>query len=292
MLIFFANGRLGNQIFQYAFLKTIAKKDETLIIYNFDSIIDVFDVPRRKTLIIKKRRYLRAILRLIARPFLILLSRLRLISLIQQDNDNFDGYKYNSDTYTKKDGILPFTFVDTNFFQSENFFNDNVPNGIIIKSKHLNKANNLLADIPSNKHKIFVHIRRLDYITESCFGIKGLTLPLSYYKNCIRWFEDNIENPFFVFLSDDTEFVEYCFNDIKNKIIFNNEIGVDFAIIVLCKSGIVANSSFSWWGAYLMKERYQVFAPKYWMGYKSHKEFPKGIYTDKFRFIDVFDVKI
>ena len=165
-------------------------------------------------------------------------------------------------------------------------------NDIILKSQHLKKANNLLADIPSNKHKVFVHIRRIDYINESCFGIKGLTLPLSYYKNCIRWFEDNIENPFFVFLSDDTEFVEYCFNDIENKVIFNNEIGVDFAIMVLCKSGIISNSSFSWWGAYLMKERYQVFAPKYWMGYKSHKENPKGIHTDKFRFIDVFDPKL
>jgi len=292
MLIFFADGRLGNQIFQYAFLKTIAKKDETIIIYNFDSMINVFDVPRRKTLIIKKRRYLRAILKLIIRPFLILLSRTRLISLIQQDVDNFGGYKYSSDTYTKKGGIFPFTFVDTSFFQSEKFFADNVVNDIKIKSKNLNKANKLLANIPSNKHKIFVHIRRVDYINESCFGIKGLTLPLSYYKNCIRWFEDNIENPFFVFLSDDTEFVEYCFNDIENKVIFNNEIGVDFAVMVLCKSGIISNSSFSWWGAYLMKERYQVFAPKYWMGYKSHKEYPKGIHTEKFSFIDVFDPKV
>ena len=213
MLIFFADGRLGNQIFQYAFLKTIARKNETLIIYNFDSIIDVFDVSRRKTLIIKRRRYLGITFKLIIKPFLILLSRIRLISLIQQDVDNYNGFKYSSDTYTKKGGILPFTFVDTSFFQSENFFDDNVMNDIIIKSKHLKKANNLLADISSNKHKIFVHIRRVDYITESCLGIKGLTLPLSYYKNCIRWFEDNVENPFFVFLSDDTEFVEYCFND-------------------------------------------------------------------------------
>ena len=189
-------------------------------------------------------------------------------------------------------GILPFRFVDTGFFQSENFFDDNVINDIKIKLKHLKKANNLLANIPSNKHKVFVHVRRGDYINVSCFGIKGVTLPLSYYKNCIRWFEDNIENPFFVFLSDDTEFVEYCFNDIENKIIFSNETGVDFAVMILCKSGIISNSSFSWWGAYLMKERYQVFAPKYWMGYKSHKEYPKGIYTDKFRFIDVFDPKL
>ena len=86
--------------------------------------------------------------------------------------------------------------------------------------------------------------------------------------------------------------MEYCFNDIENKVIFSNEIGVDFAVMILCKSGIISNSSFSWWGAYLMKERYQVFAPKYWMGYKSHKEYPKGIHTEKFSFIDVFDPKL
>jgi len=292
MLIFFADGRLGNQIFQYAFLKTIAKKNETLIIYNFDNMIDVFGVPRGKTLIIKKKRYLRTILRLIIRPFLILLSGIRLISLIQQDVDYYNGLKYNSDTYTKKRGILPISFVDTGFFQSENFFDDSIINNIIIKPKHLKKANDLLVNIPSNQHKVFVHVRRLDYIYESCFGIKGVTLPLSYYKSCIRWYENNIENPFFVFLSDDTEFVEYCFNDIENKVIFNNEIGVDFAVMVLCKSGIISNSSFSWWGAYLMKERYKVFAPKYWMGYKSHKEYPKGIHTEKFSFIDVFDTKV
>ncbi len=292
MLIFFVAGRLGNQIFQYAFLKTIAKKDETLIIYNFDSIIDVFDIPRRKILIIKKGRHLGIIFKFIIGRILILLSRIRLISLIQQDFDCYNGVKYRSDTYTKKGGLLPFTFVETGFFQSEKFFDDNVITNIVIKSKHLRKANNLLANIPSNKHKVFVHVRRVDYINESCFGIKGLTLPLSYYKNCIRWFESNIENPFFVFLSDDTEFVEYCFNDIENKVIFNNEIGVDFAVMVLCKSGIISNSSFAWWGAYLMKERYQVFAPKYWMGYKSHKEFPKGIYTEKFSFIDVLDPKV
>ena len=292
MLFFFADGRLGNQIFQYAFLKTIAKKDETLMIYDFDSIIDVFDVPRRKTFIIKKRRYLRVILKLIARPFLILLSKIRLISLIRQDVDYSNGFKYGCDTYTKKEGILPFSFIDTGFFQSENFFDDNVINDTMIKSKHLRKANNLLENIPSNKHKVFVHVRRVDYINESCFGIKGLTLPLSYYKKCIRWFEDNIENPFFIFLSDDIEFVKYCFNDIENKIIFNNEIGVDFAIMVLCKSGVISNSSFAWWGAYLMKERYQVFAPKYWMGYKSRKEYPKGMHTKKFSFIDVLDPSV
>ena len=292
MLIFFSDGRLGNQIFQYAFLKTIAKKNEILIIYNFDSIIDVFDVPRRKTIIIKRKKYLGINLKLIIRPFLVLLSRIRLISLIQQDVDYYNGFKYYSDTYTKKMGITPFRFVDTGFFQSEKFFGDNVMNDIKIKSKHLNKANNLLANIPSSKHKIFVHVRRLDYINESCFGVKGATLPRAYYQTCIKWFETNIENPFFIFLSDDIEFVECCFNDIENKVIFNNETGVDFAVMVLCKSGIISNSSFSWWGAYLMKERHQVFAPKYWMGYKSHKEFPKGIYTDKFRFIDVFDPKL
>ena len=49
-----------------------------------------------------------------------------------------------------------------------------------------------------------------------------------------------------IFLSDDTEFVEYCFNNIKNKVILNVEIAVGFVVMVLCRSGIVSNSSFSW----------------------------------------------
>ncbi|GAF71019.1 unnamed protein product [marine sediment metagenome] len=267
---------------------------ETLIIYDFDSIIDVLDLPSRKTLIKKWRtNHYRGIMgKLIIRRFLVLLSQIRLISLIKQEEDNVDGFRYYSNTYTKKEGLLPFTFVEHGYFQSEKFFDDNAMNDIIIKPKHLKKANDLLANIPSNKHKIFVHVRRGGIVHESCYGIKGNALPLSYYKNCIRWFENNIRNPFFVFLSDDIEFVDYCFNDIENKLICNNETGVDFAVMVLCKSGIISNSSFSWWGAYLMKERYKVFAPKYWIGYKSHKECPKGIHTEKFSFIDVLDPKI
>jgi hypothetical protein len=64
---------------------------------------------------------------------------------------------------------------------------------------------------------------------------------------------------------------------------------VDFAIITLCEYGIMSNSSYSWWAAYLMKNRKKVFSPKYWLGWKSEQVYPLGITPS---FADVVEVEL
>ena len=49
-------------------------------------------------------------------------------------------------------------------------------------------------------------------------------------------------------------------------------MGVDLAIMSLCEAGICSNSSFSWWGAYLIKDRKKVIMPRYWYGWKQKIE--------------------
>jgi hypothetical protein len=51
---------------------------------------------------------------------------------------------------------------------------------------------------------------------------------------------------------------------------------VDFCILTLCDGGIMSNSTFAWWGGFLMKKG-PLIAPKYWFGFKSKVEFPRGI---------------
>ena len=146
-----------------------------------------------------------------------------------------------------------------------------------IRKEHLDAASKFLRDLPDGSEPIFVHVRRGDYVNESALGKKGLTLPLSYYKDQMRWFEKNVPGAYFVFLTDDAEFVELLFTEFLRKVISPHSQYVDFAIMTLCRYGIISNSSFAWWGAFFMKERRKVFAPKFWMGWKSASEYPMGI---------------
>jgi len=47
--------------------------------------------------------------------------------------------------------------------------------------------------------------------------------------------------------------------------------------MTLCEYGIMSNSSFSYWGGYLMKNRKEVLFPKYWLGFKEKRYSPIGI---------------
>jgi Glycosyl transferase family 11. len=80
-------------------------------------------------------------------------------------------------------------------------------------------------------------------------------LPKKYYLKAIEIISKEVNNPYFIFLSDDPDYVRDCFEDIKPKYISNNPVGVDFALMTLCEYGVCSNSTFSWWGAYLSKNR-------------------------------------
>ena len=61
----------------------------------------------------------------------------------------------------------------------------------------------------------------------------------------------------------------------------------DLAIMNLCEYGVVANSSFSWWGAWMMKNRKKVIFPKYWYGWKLRIESHVGIQPSWCEVIDI-----
>ncbi|MDH3267261.1 MAG: alpha-1,2-fucosyltransferase [Ignavibacteria bacterium] len=281
MIIFIAGGRLGNQIFQYAFINSIRKRGEKVFVSGFEELKDIFELDEL-IIISRKKRYFRGIIFRIFYPILDILVSIRIITKIEVIYDNPTGHeesspKRESTTYSVKLGILKtIRFIKQGYFQSEYFFHRSAIEKLIIKSKYLNEAQKFFYDIPLDTYNIFVHIRRGDYHNLKIFG-NGTLLPISYYKNCIDYFIKNTSNSFFIFLSDDPEFVEMEFAWLKNKkLSVNNPPGIDFAIITKCKSGVLSTSSFGWWAAYLIKEKGTIFAPKYWLGFNSKIEFPKG----------------
>lgn len=166
---------------------------------------------------------------------------LKLIGYIRQERSETSSLP----SFARKKGILSITLVETNFFQSEDFF-DKDKIDFSLKKIYIKEAEEFLAQAPNESTKIFVHVRRGDYIFESYLGAQGIDLPKSYFEKAMKEIAEDIKNPFFVFLSDDSSFVECCFENVENKIISRNSMATDLAIMSLCEYGIVSNSSFSW----------------------------------------------
>jgi len=274
MVIFIAEGRLGNQIFQYAFIKTIKNENEKILSSGLNELLEVFEVDDVTNLRRKKKRWRLSLFRLI-KPTLNILSDMKIISSISVNHDKvLNTYERESATYDSRQGLIKnITFIKRGFFQSEAFFDKNTADQLQIKNKYKTDAAKLLKDIPRDYHKIFVHVRIGDYKHFKIYG-KDTLLPFSYFEKQIDWFTKNKNNCFFIFLSDEPDIIKDRFPHVKMKLIStNNHHGTDLAIMSKCNSAILSPSSFSWWGSYFMKKRDTVFAPKYWLGFNSKIEF-------------------
>jgi hypothetical protein len=276
MKIFLADGRLGNQIFQYMFLKTIQKNSEKIIVIGFDDLFNIFNINDSSFVNIKKNnKWIRKFSDKILKPFFYKLSKLKVINSIEIEYEKIlINYKRETTRYSKKNGLFTnITFIKLAYFQSENIFNKKYVKKLKIKNQFLKKAISVLKPFQNN-YKIFIHIRRGDYKEFKVYG-KNTLLSMNYFHNQIKWFLENKENCYFIFLSDEPEFIGNEFSYLENKVISKNSYEVDFAIMTLCNGAILSPSSFGWWGSYLMKSQDVVFAPKYWLGFESQENYHK-----------------
>lgn len=126
----------------------------------------------------------------------------------------------------------------------------------------LSGNNQELADKILSTNSVSVHVRRGDYIT---MGLP--TLEKEYYRKSIEIAESKVENPVFYFFSDDMPFVKKEFSFVKNMICVEGNSGrdayIDMQLMSLCKHNIIANSTYSRWGAFLNRhENKIVISPK------------------------------
>lgn len=103
------------------------------------------------------------------------------------------------------------------------------------------------------ENSVSVHVRRGDFLKQE----KDRKFDLcqkEYYHQAMRIIEERIENPMYVFFTDDSEYVEKEYSAIKNKIIVKgNKDYIDMQLMSCCKHNIIANSTFSFWAAFLNK---------------------------------------
>ena len=119
--------------------------------------------------------------------------------------------------------------------------------------------------IINNSESVSIHIRRGDYVTnKEAVDLLGC-LPLSYYDNAIKLIEKRTNEPRYFIFSDDIEWVKLNMQIENSSIIETNNELHDLALMAHCKHNIIANSSFSWWAAWLNSNNNKtVIAPKNW----------------------------
>lgn len=115
---------------------------------------------------------------------------------------------------------------------------------------------------------VSLHVRRGDYLLSKNQSIHG-SCGLDYYQKCIQYFENKYQDITFFIFSDDIPWARENLT-FKGQSVYVDGNGVDrnhedMFLMSLCHHNVIANSSFSWWGAWLNKNKDQeVIAPKQW----------------------------
>jgi hypothetical protein len=124
----------------------------------------------------------------------------------------------------------------------------------------------VLEQIRSSKHPVSLHVRRGD----SVLPVEGkVVLPMDYYSDAISLFKQRLADPTFFVFSDDLPFVkENLPRDQKVVFVGHNDTFTaheDLRLMSACHHHIIANSTFSWWGAWLNpRPDKMVIAPRNW----------------------------
>ncbi|VAX34856.1 Alpha-1,2-fucosyltransferase [hydrothermal vent metagenome] len=276
MIISKLMGGLGNQMFQYAAGRSLAHKhgvDLKLDISYFQSCqlrkyaLEVFNIGSSfatqeeiEALTTRKvgiaERIYNRIRRRPARPP---------ASYIDQTCRIEPHVLFDSEILNLSDNI----YLD-GYWQSEKYFIDiesiirrefaiNIP---------LNEDINEIAKEIASCESVNIHIRRSDYVSNKHTNQYHGVCSLDYYYQCIEQLVKIIKKPYFFIFSDDPQWVRdnlktsYPFKIIEGNLDKGYE---DLRLMSLCRHHIIANSSFSWWGAWLNPQKDKiVFVPKQW----------------------------
>jgi len=262
-------GRLGNQLFQYAFAlaqkKRLQKKFYLHKIYRI-RIVQYFNIPESNYFF----HYLQ-------RGYFLLVNKFKPVVIVQDQAEEPE----KTLALFAKDNIL----ID-GFFQSEQYFK-NVTEDINTQLTVKEKFKTSIADFTKNtKENIVVHIRRTDYINwgNDVLGY-NLALPKSYYHNALLQIDTQNKNV--IFISDDIGFTKENFNIPGTIYSENNTEIFDLQLLMNADYLIISNSTFAWWGAYLNKNVKAVYSPQYWLGFKINKEWPAGITLNNWKQVNV-----
>jgi len=274
MLIIKLQGGLGNQMFQYAFARILAQTNNTNVVLDGSFFERVEKIPGFTPRAFELGHFNNQYILGTASD----VKSFQQISIINKFKKRLGlnypkiykepSFGFQTDALSIKSPVYL-----KGYFQSYKYFIgyeefirqlfsfpidtlDDINKGLLMKINRLNT--------------IAVHIRRGDYVNDEITADYHGSCSLDYYLEAIKLLVSKNKEFTFVFFSDDSDWVKRQFEDLPYSKIFidhNKEENSwkDMLLMSFCRHAIIANSSFSWWAAWLNTHPEKiVIAPKNW----------------------------
>lgn len=173
-------------------------------------------------------------------------------------------YEEERQEFSLKSQRIKGNYYVKGWFQSEEYFKE--IREILIKEftpKKKIRISNKLREALEYSECVSVHVRRGDYVKID------MTIGAVYYKKAVAYIKTVYEKPLFLVFSDDLDWAKENILGDEQCILVNEERKLqdyeELFIMSRCRSNIIANSTFSWWAAWLnQNEDKHVIAPKKW----------------------------
>lgn len=236
-------GHLGNQMFQYALLKGVAAKNNLVyalpkqnhhLFECFDIKCKVYDLDESKDVISKMKIHLEK------------------------------KFNYNETVFTCGDNT-----DYSGYYQTEKYFSfikNEIEKDFTFKQEIRNSSYEIYKSIKKERHLVSLHVRRGDYVNLQQYHP---LCTIEYYQEALK----SLSGCDIVCFSDDIQWCKNNLNRISQSIFYceSNNPYIDMCLMSMCDHNIIANSSFSWWGAWLNKNPDKIVtAPKKWVGPSLH----------------------
>lgn len=255
-------GRLANQMFQYASLKCIARNNGyEITIPNHQNLVNDGAGNMLRTELFDSFK----------------LDGIKIGTINAQTLSermfNFDDELFNT---------CPDNVDLIGFFQSEKYFK-NIEREIRSDFTFDKEISVPCEEMISNLNSpVALHVRRTDYLTNPNHN----SLSLNYYESALQQFASDRE---VVVFSDDPNWCkeQEIFSNDRFLISENEDNRVDLCLMSLCNDFIIANSSFSWWGAWLSSNEDKIVTcPSRWFGPDNVDKNLSDLFPSSWRVID------
>lgn len=253
-------GQLGNQMFQYASTKGISKKVgvDFIIPDHNEVVVDALGNKLRVELF---------------NVFTLDPSNRGYVNIEPEDYTHESSFEFDEglfDLDPKKDTSL------LGYFQTEKYFKhieSEIREDFSFQEKYIAECADIVEQFDN---PIALHIRRGDFLINSD---NHANLPLGYYEESLRRFDPDRQ---VVIFSDDAEWCkeQNLFDDDRFLVSEGNGPYHDLYLMSKCSDFIIANSTFSWWGAWLANTG-KVVAPSFWFGPNNAHKSTKDLYLDE-----------